>query len=271
MSTQQPQDSDRFKKQFWQDPKLMDDRANLYLGFYAQNLINRANIEEFTTKNKRIDILDLCTGTGLLAFQVYDVVKDLDVHTNIEAIDFSAPLIKFAKEKKEKLRASVLNFQEMDGQELKFENETFDFVFSNAGVCFYPDFVKGFKEIHRVMKQGSNAFINAWAYDFPMAIPIQSAQKHGTMKDTKMTFQTLSEPEKFTELLKESGFSDISTDSISHKIRVKFGEFVETFNGNPSLLDEKVLADTALAFNVKEDNDEIELNTTMIVASLTKN
>ena len=153
----------------------------------------------------------------------------------------------------------------MDGQDL-----TFDFAFSNFGACFYPDFVRGFKELHRVLKSGGKAFINAWSIDYPMRIPYEIAKQQGELSDMKMNFLTLSDTSRFRELLIESGFTQVTIETVPYVIRIKFCEFVESFQNNADLHKEQVISQIAKTYNVQDYNEWIQINTATHVASLIK-
>lgn len=79
---------------------------------------------------------------------------DLD----ITAIDFSEKMLKRAKEKARRLNKKV-NLIQMDAQDLKFPENTFDTVFTTCVFCSVPDPEKGLKEIRRVCKSTGKIII----------------------------------------------------------------------------------------------------------------
>ena len=50
-----------------------------------------------------------------------------------------------------------------DGQHLPYLNNQYDAAFSMFGLMFFPDRVRGFSELHRVLKPGGTAVVGAWA------------------------------------------------------------------------------------------------------------
>lgn len=50
----------------------------------------------------------------------------------------------------------------MDGQELKFPDGTFDVSVTNFGVFFFPEPVRGVREVWRTLKKGGTAVVTAW-------------------------------------------------------------------------------------------------------------
>jgi ubiquinone/menaquinone biosynthesis C-methylase UbiE len=73
--------------------------------------------------------------------------------TSITAVDFSANMLKFAREKAAKLHKTVA-LEEMDVQSLKFSDNTFDSVVASLVFCSVPEPMQGLSEIHRVLKPG---------------------------------------------------------------------------------------------------------------------
>ncbi len=74
--------------------------------------------------------------------------KDVD----LTAIDFSPGMLEIAKSKKTEAYLKVLNLYEMDIQDLKFKDDTFDTVISTFVFCTVPDPIAGLKEVYRVLK-----------------------------------------------------------------------------------------------------------------------
>lgn len=72
-------------------------------------------------------------------------------HTNLDitAIDISPDMLKKAKVK---FRNSSIKFFEMDAQDMKFNNEEFDFVFAHLILSVVPNVDKCFQEMKRVLK-----------------------------------------------------------------------------------------------------------------------
>ncbi len=71
--------------------------------------------------------------------------------TKITAIDFSARMLARARKRAVKTGVEV-PLHEMDVQDLRFPNDTFDTVFATFVFCSVPDPVAGLQELHRVCK-----------------------------------------------------------------------------------------------------------------------
>lgn len=88
-------------------------------------------------------ILEVGVGTGKNLSYYPD---DLD----ITGIDFSKNMLRKAKNKVDNKKN--INLIEMDAQDMKFDDNTFDTVVTSCVFCSVPDPIKGLKEIRRVCK-----------------------------------------------------------------------------------------------------------------------
>lgn len=80
----------------------------------------------------------------------------LDV--DVTAIDFSPPMLAYAKKAAVKLDIHV-NLHLMDVQHLDFPDNSFDTIFGSFVFCSVPDPVMGLKEIRRVCKPGGRLLL----------------------------------------------------------------------------------------------------------------
>ena len=100
--------------------------------------------EMLWSKVEGSDILEIGVGTGK-NFPHY--LKDAE----ITAIDFSELLLSRAREKARKQGVQVC-LQQMDVQNLEFEDNTFDTVVASFVFCSVPDPIRGLMEVKRVCK-----------------------------------------------------------------------------------------------------------------------
>ena len=104
-------------------------------------------------ENGVIEILDVATGTGDLAFAL-SAVKN----THITGLDLAEEMLKIAREKAIRKNTRI-EFIQGDSENLPFEDETFHFVSVAFGVRNFEDLRKGLREIRRVLKPGGMVFI----------------------------------------------------------------------------------------------------------------
>ena len=102
-------------------------------------------------ENEPIDILDIATGTGDVAF---------DLHTRypgagIIGLDLSEKMLDVAREKLKKIdksAANQINFEKGDSLALRFKDKSFDLITVAYGVRNFENLAKGLSEMTRVLK-----------------------------------------------------------------------------------------------------------------------
>ncbi|WP_047384805.1 MULTISPECIES: class I SAM-dependent methyltransferase [unclassified Cetobacterium] len=95
-------------------------------------------------------ILEVGIGSGA-SLEYYP--KDADV----TGIDFSIGMLELAKKKSKLLDMKNITLLDMDIENMSFEDETFDSVFSSCVFCTVPNPEKGIAEVYRVLKPGGKA------------------------------------------------------------------------------------------------------------------
>jgi ubiquinone/menaquinone biosynthesis C-methylase UbiE len=96
-------------------------------------------------------ILEVGVGTG-------KNISYYPANTEVTAIDFSEKMLSRATEKAKKQRIKV-DLQQMDVQNLSFEDDTFDAVVATFVFCSVPNPTKGLKEIGRVCEPGGKVLL----------------------------------------------------------------------------------------------------------------
>ncbi|MGL4864727.1 MAG: class I SAM-dependent methyltransferase [Cetobacterium sp.] len=95
-------------------------------------------------------ILEVGIGSGA-SLEYYP--KDADV----TGIDFSIGMLELAKKKSKLLDMKNITLLDMDIENMSFEDETFDSIFSSCVFCTVPNPEKGIGEVYRVLKKGGKA------------------------------------------------------------------------------------------------------------------
>ena len=96
-------------------------------------------------------IADLGCGSGILGLLCMRTGASF-----VYAIDDSA-MLEIAKERKEALGLENIEILQMDIENLQFEDNTFDTVFSSFVFCTVPNPIKGLKQARRVLKEDGKA------------------------------------------------------------------------------------------------------------------
>lgn len=154
-------------------------------------------------------VLDVACGPGTLSLLVEREAEE------IHAIDFSPGMLAcFDREIARRGLAHIKTYH-MDGQDLAFGDDQFDWAFSIFGLMFFPDRARGFREILRVLKPGGRAAITAWA---PVADSTAMQMMFGAMgaafpkkpeaSSTKVL--TLEDPDNFRAEMEQAGFTDVA-------------------------------------------------------------
>lgn len=102
-------------------------------------------------------LLETAAGSGVVA-------RALAPHLTADAryivTDLNQPMLDHAADKQGP--DERISWQPADALDLPFENASFDVALCQFGVMFYPDRIKGYKEMHRVLKPGGRFIFNVW-------------------------------------------------------------------------------------------------------------
>jgi demethylmenaquinone methyltransferase/2-methoxy-6-polyprenyl-1,4-benzoquinol methylase len=106
--------------------------------------------------NANTRVLDLCAGTGDVAFAIADQAHPAEVVVT----DFTPEMLEIAERKAcDHLGSTKLTFQLADAQELPFGDESFDVVTVAFGVRNLPQRQCNFAEVLRVLRPGGRYVI----------------------------------------------------------------------------------------------------------------
>jgi len=125
-------------------------RYNRIAPFYdfMEELIERSRYKKWRellwSKAEGTHILEIGVGTGK-NFSYYPAGAE------ITGVDFSEKMLKRAKDKANRHKVKV-HLQQMDVQNLQFEDNTFDTVVASFVFCSVPDPIRGLMEVKRVCK-----------------------------------------------------------------------------------------------------------------------
>lgn len=125
------------------------DKLNNIMTFGLHNLIKKDVFEKLSIKEPK-KILDLCTGTGDIAFILHKKYPTAEVI----GMDFSQKMLDIAQKKHQ-----GINFVQGNCMELPFEGESFDVCTISFGLRNVENIEKVVDEIHRVLKKGG-VFVN---------------------------------------------------------------------------------------------------------------
>lgn len=95
-------------------------------------------------------LLEVPVGTGILTMPVYQTIPEAD----ITCLDYSADMMRQAREKASRLNLNSITFQQGDVGALPYENGTFDVVVSLNGFHAFPDKEAAYREVFRDLRPG---------------------------------------------------------------------------------------------------------------------
>ena len=127
-------------------------------------------------------------------------------------IDITRSVIQ-QKEWQDRIEADV-----MDGQDLRSEEDMFDTSVTNMGIFYFPDPIRGAREIYRTLKPGGRAAVTTWK--FSGNSPVFYAAQEAIQPATPIMDNPLEKWEPKATLgntLREGGFTDIKIEEVGAK------------------------------------------------------
>jgi len=154
-------------------------------------------------------VLDVACGPGTLSLLIHQQVD------HICAIDFSPGMIDCFNREIARQKISNINTYLMDGQQLSFADNQFDWAYSIFGLMFFPDRIQGFKEMYRTLKPGGRVAVTSWApvADSPLMQLMFGAMAQAFPKKPEADSQkllNLDDPLNFKHEMQQAGFDNVS-------------------------------------------------------------
>jgi ubiquinone/menaquinone biosynthesis C-methylase UbiE len=173
--------------------------------YYGIKAVELSGLKSEIEQKKKLKVLDVACGPGELDVHIAKLSIENKSEIFIECTDFSEEMIVLAT-------GNMKPFEEiskcivMDGQELLFEESSFDFAFSIFGLFFFPERKKAMKEMLRVLKDGGKGSISCWIKN-PFMSVMQNTLKELNMESKPIPI--LDNKKLMAEELTEAGFKNI--------------------------------------------------------------
>lgn len=197
------------------------DLLNQVLSLGIHKGWRRRTVKKLKALQPRV-VMDVATGTGDLAIEV---VKQL-APEKVVGVDISAGMMKLGEQKvKEKGLDKIISFQLGDSENLPFENNTFDAITVGFGVRNFAHLEVGMKGMYNALKPGGMLAVLEFSkpHRFPMKQLVNFYYRFvlpliGRMVSSDKraytylpeSIQAFPEGPQFLEVMKKSGFSDVS-------------------------------------------------------------
>lgn len=152
-------------------------------------------------------ILDVACGTGILSLLAAPNVAHID------ALDFSDEMLKDLQIRMEKRKIQNIELIHGNGQELPFNDNTYDYAYSLFGLMFFPERQKGFNEMYRTLKPGGIGIVTSWAPTHKSTLmQLTSEIITAAIPDApspRANSLTLENPDVFKNEMEIAGFSSV--------------------------------------------------------------
>lgn len=148
------------------------DRLNHLLSMQTDRFWRWRTVKKVPPVGER-PILDICTGTGDLAFAFEKACRKQGLNTPIVAADFCPEMLEIGKEKAAKQNTPSVSFVEADAQKLPFSDDTFQIVSVAFGLRNVSDTDQGIREMARVCDFGGHVAV--LEFSMPTWQPMKAA------------------------------------------------------------------------------------------------
>lgn len=215
------------------DPKYWDALVDSYAAqaqpfteFFAKAALAKLDIGPGTR------LIDIATGTGAAAIAAARAGAD------VVAIDFSEGMVRNAMSH----GLSNIDARQMDGEDLKLPDASFDAAVSIFGVMLFPDWRAGLREMHRVTRSGGSAAVVVWKSRFGAAANLLLSEALLTVypgvtrPSPSDGMSTLSDPDALATALISAGFRNPHVEEVTHSYILDIAAFDDVdrlFAANP--------------------------------------
>lgn len=181
-------------------------------------------------------VLETACGTGLVVLRAAGPVAP---DGKVMGTDISDAMVQTATETAKDLDIHNVSFRQMDAEQLKLEDATFDAALSGLGLMYMPDPVRALQEKYRVLKSGGRVAVAIWGErkkcGWSDIFPI--VDKRVASDVCPMFFQQ-GTGNTLNMSLEQAGFVNITTERFDTTLRFDSDEHIITaaFSGGPVAL-----------------------------------
>lgn len=158
-------------------------------------------------------VLDVACGTGIVA---RTVATHLQGQGAVTGLDLNPAMLVVARRVAEAAGLTI-TWVQGDAQTLPFPEASFDLVFCQQAIQFFPDRAGAVAEMHRVLAPGGEVAVACWrglARNPFFASLAHVVQQHTGSDALAMPF-ALDDPRDLAGLLQQAGFRDVSVEPVA--------------------------------------------------------
>ncbi len=104
-------------------------------------------------------VLDVATGRGALLFPAAEAVGPSG---HVTGIDLSEAMVQQTTQELRWLKLENADVRQMDAEDLRFPDASFDFVLCGFAIFFFPQLDRGLAEMRRVLKPNGHIAVATW-------------------------------------------------------------------------------------------------------------
>jgi ubiquinone/menaquinone biosynthesis C-methylase UbiE len=217
---------DKYKQQI---ADLYSDRSASYdNGAWHPRIAHR--LVELADIQPGHQVLDIATGTGMVAIEAAQLVGD---EGHVIGIDIATGMVELARQKVTALGLNNIEFQIADAEDLSFPDDSFDRIFCSSAFIWMSDLLGALQHWHRLLKPGGRLSFHAFADTAFIGgtISQQILEKYGVSLLLSKPTGTV---KKCHDLLQQAGFEsiDIKTEPDGNYISLEKAKTM--WAGNPS-------------------------------------
>jgi ubiquinone/menaquinone biosynthesis C-methylase UbiE len=217
---------DEYKQQI---ADLYSDRSAIYdNGAWHPRIAHR--LVELADMQPGQQVLDIATGTGMVAIEAAQLVGD---EGHVIGIDIATGMVELARQKVTALGLNNIEFQIADAEDLSFPDDRFDRIFCSSAFIWMSDLLGALQHWHRLLKPGGRLGFHAFADTAFIGgtISQQILEKYGVSLLLSKPTGTV---KKCHDLLQQAGFEslDIKTEPDGNYISLEKAKTM--WAGNPS-------------------------------------
>ncbi len=202
------------------------DRLNHILSLNVDKGWRRKAVKKIVDTDQPLHVLDVACGTGDFTIEI---ARKAPAGSCVTGIDLSEGMMKIGREKIAKAGVTA-ELVQGDCEALDYEEGTFDRISVGFGVRNFEHLELGLNEMHRVLKQNgklvilelsvpSNAFVR-WCYKlyFLKILPVVGgwiSGDRGAYEYLPASVLRFPAPDRFAQMMKDAGFSEVSHKSFS--------------------------------------------------------